>query len=558
MSLSHGGAPAAGPQLSIRRLVRPDAILFNGGFFVPAVARQKIVEAVSSWFDDTSGGWQAKVLSNEAPGMAVAIGAAYYNQVRRGDGLRIKAGSARAYYVGVQGRTRGADHQIQAVCVLPAAIEEGTSLLLANRDFTVLTNQPVSFTLYSSANRSETHGDVVNFKEDAVHRHAPLVTTLRFGKRSRNIELAVQVRASFTEVGTLELWCESLKTQHRWRLQFELRNSEPLAETAGIEPEQERIAIPEGLLESAGRMIRATFGKPTDAINAEAIYPDTLVGRLEMGFGLGKDAWPMPAIRKLFDALLEVAEGRKKNHRSEARWLNLSGFCLRPGFGALLDDWRITQARKIYMAGLVFPGDPQNQLEWVVLWRRVAGGFNAGQQQEIYQKYRSLLGIGEKKRSGRLNRQLEHESWRLLASLEHLPGSARITLGRELLSKIKTEPTDKSYLWSLGRLGARIPLYGPLNCVVPVETAAAWLRSLLGLPEFTPETASAVAALGGRTEDSLRDISDDLRQEAINRISAAGGQEALIESLCKYVPAAKVDAFRIFGDSLPEGLRLLG
>jgi len=73
-----------------------------------------------------------------------------------------------------------------------------------------------------------------------------------------------------------------------------------------------------------------------------------------------------------------------------------------------------------------------------------------------------------------------------------------------------------------------------------------------------PETASTVAAPGGPAEDPLRDISDELRQEAINRISVAGGQEALIESLCENVPAAQVDALRIFGDSLSEGLRLLG
>lgn len=266
----------------------------------------------------------------------------------------------------------------------------------------------------------------------------------------------------------------------------------------------------------------------------------------------------MGAIRKLSDVLVEVVEGRAKSRRHEARWLNLFGFCLRPGFGALLDDWRINQARRVYLAGPSFPKDPQCQVEWLVLWRRVAGGLNAGQQRELYQKYGAVLGTSGKRPSGRLNSQVEHEGWRLLASLEHLPASLRESLGEELLSRILNEPTDKAWLWSLGRVGARIPLYGPLNCVVAVETASKWLQVLLDLREFTAETASAVVQLGSRTGDHLRDINDDLRQKAIARLSAAGISDQLSRSLHQYVPPAQADALRIFGESLPEGLRLLG
>jgi hypothetical protein len=193
-----------------------------------------------------------------------------------------------------------------------------------------------------------------------------------------------------------------------------------------------------------------------------------------------------------------------------------------------------------------------------VLWRRVAGGLNAGQQRELYQKYGALLGIGGKKDGGRLNRQVEHEGWRLLASLEHLPVPQRVSLGQELLGKLKKEPTDKSWLWSLGKVGARIPLYGPLNCVVPVATAAQWLMALLELPEITPETASAVVQLGSRTDDQWRDIDDDLRRKAIDRLALAGIPDESSQGLHRYVPPAQADALRIFGESLPQGLRLVG
>ena len=535
------------------QMARPDAILFNGGFFAPSIARERIVEAVAGWFSHESNGWRPKPLINEAPESAVATGAAYYGPVRRGGGMRIKAGSARTYYIGVQ-----SDHRLQAVCVLPSGIDEGTSLPLANREFAVLTNRPVSFTLYSSTTRHDEHGEVVDFDEEQFHRHAPLVTQLRYGKKSRQIELDVHLQASFTEVGTLELWCESLKTQHRWRLQFELRGDEGQPQHATPTPAPAPLEISDQSLESARGLVEAVFGRTHDTPGHEAVAPEALVNKLEATLCHNKDAWPMATIRGLSDTLAEVVDGRTKTRRHEARWLNLFGFCLRPGFGALLDDWRISQARKIYLAGLAFPKDLQCQVEWLVLWRRVAGGLNAGQQRELYQKYGALLGIGGKKDGGRLNRQVEHEGWRLLASLEHLPVPQRVSLGQELLGKLKKEPTDKSWLWSLGKVGARIPLYGPLNCVVPVATAAQWLMALLELPEITPETASAVVQLGSRTDDQWRDIDDDLRRKAIDRLALAGIPDESSQGLHRYVPPAQTDALRIFGESLPQGLRLVG
>jgi molecular chaperone DnaK (HSP70) len=541
------------------RMARPDAVLFNGGFFAPAITRQRILEALSSWFHEKGKRYKPRVLSNEAPEAAVAIGAAYYGRVRREGGLRIASGSGRAYYIGVQTNAQAASQRVQAVCVMPRGAEEGTGLELADREFTVLTNRPVSFTLYSSTTGHDEHGDVVTLEEAEVHRHAPLITVLRYGKGARQqTEIAVQLRAQFTEVGTLELWCESRKTDHRWRLQFQLRGIEAQDEVAESEPEAEAEAIiADEAIAAAGQLVRATFGKPRGDMTSEPVTPESLVSKLETTLGYCKEAWPVAAIRKLCDQTLEVAEGRKKSARFEARWLNLFGFCLRPGFGAAVDEWRMSLARKIYLPGLVFPKEIQCQVEWFVLWRRVAGGLTAGQQLELFQRYASLLGVGEKKSGGRLNTQIEYEGWRLLASLEHLPSQSRVRLGKILLQKVREKPTDKGHLWSLGRLGARIPFYGPLNCVVPRENAAEWLRALLNLPEITADVASAVVQLGARTDDSARDIDEGLRERAIVKLVKSGTAVELLESLRTHVPLARNDAVRIFGESLPEGLRLV-
>ena len=253
------------------RLVRPDAVLFNGGFCAPAVTRERIVEAISAWFGGAQSGWRPKLLNNEAVDSAVARGAAYYGRVRRGIGLRIRAGSARTYYIGLP-----SDDGLQGICVLPAGVEEGTTLPLLNRDFSVLANRPVSFTLYSSRTRHDAHGEVAALDEADVHRHPPLVTLLRYGKKMRDVYLTIGLRASFTEVGTLELWCESRDTPHRWRLQFELRGEEAQAQqldTVKSQPVPTRssaVTTSDATIESAAQLIGRVFGGSADERHAGA------------------------------------------------------------------------------------------------------------------------------------------------------------------------------------------------------------------------------------------------------------------------------------------------
>ena len=536
-------------------MARPDAILFNGGFCIPAIARERIAEAIANWFG-AGDGWRPKILRNEVMSSAVAIGAAYYGRVRRGAGLRVKAGSARTYYIGMR-----SEHGIKAVCVLPSGTNEGTTLPLLDREFSVLANRPVSFHLYSSTVRHDAHGEIADLDPDEVHRHAPLVTLLRYGKKLQQMELAVRLSVSFTEVGTLELWCESASSSHRWRLQFELRREASAADQLGSAAQT---TLDSGILLRPFRWsrrkrpcssIKRAFSK-SQAGEGEPVDPASLVGELESVTGLKRESWPLATLRLFCDVLLEVADGRKLSPRHEVRWLNLLGYCLRPGFGDPQDASRITHARRIYSAGLAFPRELQSQVDWLVLWRRIAGGLSAAHQHEI-RNYLGDLGIGRKKAGTRLNSQLEHDGWRLLASLEHLSGSTRAALGSELLRKLKKEPADSGWLWSLGRFGARIPLYGSLSCVVPAETASEWIEALLGLRELTHETASAILQLGRRVDDRTRDISPDVARSAIAKLKPAKvADDALLRPLLEYVAPVRADVVRTFGEPLPKGLEL--
>ena len=281
-------------------------------------------------------------------------------------------------------------------------------------------------------------------------------------------------------------------------------------------PHSSAVTTSDATVESAAQLIRRVFGGSADG---DTLAPETLVSQMEAALGAKRDSWPISAIRRFGDVLIEVAAGRKKSPRHEVRWLNLFGFCLRPGFGVPGDDARVNGSRTIASNELVFADDLQCQIEMLVLLRRIAGGINASEQQVLYRKHTS--GVGRKKK-GRVNRHFEYEAWRLVASLEHLPASTRASLGNELLAKIRKEPEDAIWLWSLGRLGARIPLYGPLHSVVAAEIAGEWLKALLELSSFTAATASAaIVPIARRTDDHSRDIDDAIREQAIARLSGA-------------------------------------
>jgi hypothetical protein len=188
----------------------------------------------------------------------------------------------------------------------------------------------------------------------------------------------------------------------------------------------------------------------------------------------------------------------------------------------------------------------------LVLLRRIAGGINASEQHALYRKHKSLPGSKKK----RINRQLEYEKWRLLGNLEHLQGSIRASLGNELVAKIRKEPGDAIWLWSLGRMGARIPLYGPLHSVVEPEIAGHWLKALLDLSTLKAAADSAIVLIARRTDDRSRDIHEAIREQTISRLMALGIGEETIQVLSKYVPPERADAVRTFGESLPPGLQV--
>ena len=136
--------------------------------------------------------------------------------------------------------------------------------------------------------------------------------------------------------------------------------------------------------EAVERLQRGSFASRVRPGRA-ATPPEALTGELETS---SATASMRGRCRRFASSrtLCSTSSGRARGPAFEVRWLNLTGFCVRPGFGSALDDWRVSELRKVYAAGLAFPKDIQCQVEWLVLWQRVGAGFSAGQQRELAQR----------------------------------------------------------------------------------------------------------------------------------------------------------------------------
>lgn len=543
--------------------VRPDAVLLNGGVFTPKIIRKRVVDIISEWFSKSgSGDWRPVVLENELPAVAVARGAAYYGMVRRGRGIRIVGGSPRSYYVKVvpAGDTQEVPGQIIAVCVIPRGMEEGEEVEMESPAFEVLTNQPASFSLYSStARRGDQLGQVLALKEESLFKLPPLHTILRFGKKGVVRKIPVNLCACLTELGTLDLACHSRDTEHRWRLEFNIRPdvSEGTEDKKQLKDKEKKGPISEESITSALKKLEAAFSTEEPYAD-DQVTPATVMRALREGLGASKEKWPVPMLRRLADALLKEPSYRKASPRHEERWLNLVGFCLRPGYGDVGDDYRMRQIWKVYHSGVIFPRDRQCCVEWWIVWRRVAGGLTQKQQTTLFRDLCPVLLPGKKKaKQDRLAAPERTEMWRTIANLERLPVNNKEEIGGALIKQIGTSRGEGLNMWVLSRIGSRIPLYGPLNEVVSARTVTRWIKQILETEWKKPDqTAFCVVQMACLSGDRERDLDQDLRDRIKERLSGLEDGERLSERLYQMVALSATEQDRVFGEGLPDGLHL--
>ena len=522
----------------------PDLILFNGGALKPGVIQEKIRAAIRHWFGETNSEYP-KMLENPDHDLAVALGASYYGLVKIGKGVRVGCGSARAYFLGISTRDEntGVINTGQALCLVERGLDEGSHIELKDHKFEVLANQPVTFDIYSSSYRSgDRCGDLVTI-DDSMTALSPLQTVVQFGKKGVSQQVPVQIEADFTEIGTLAIWCRSLISNHRWQLQFQLREDSPPSDVSDLE------IFDEAIVAQALKKIENAFSNKIETGPLESLSKEIadIVER-------PREKWPLSLIRKLADGLLKNRSSKNISPVHESRWLNLTGFCMRPGFAEGFDVQRMAKLWKIYPEGMRFSKNPQVRSEWWILWRRVAGGLKPGHQRQFSQDLTPLM-MPRKGGKIKINPQERMEIWMALANMELLHVKDKIKWGRQLMTEISGRNVKPQLLWSLSRFGARTLLYGPIDRVVGPDEVSQWIETILKINLVNPKPVGiALAQMARKTGDRTRDVDEQL----IRRIIAWMDQDKFFIDHKRYleemVPMEKQEMSAIFGESLPAGL----
>ncbi len=207
----------------------PTAVLFNGGVMKAPVVRKHVLDVLSSWTPSPEA--SIREIETRDYDLTVARGAAYYGVARRGQGVRIRGGLNKTYYIGVAAAmpaVPGMPAPLKALCVAPFGMEEGTEAILSEQEFVLVVGEPVKFDFLGSSIRLDDEiGTVVEDWEEEIEEITTLETTLNAsnGKMGAAIPVILEVKA--TEIGTLELWAVSQEEGgQRWKLEFNVREKE--------------------------------------------------------------------------------------------------------------------------------------------------------------------------------------------------------------------------------------------------------------------------------------------------------------------------------------------
>jgi len=544
------------------KLPVPDTLLLNGGVFRATRLAERLAATLSAWR-----GQPVRVLHNDNPDVAVARGGVAYALARQGMAPAIAGGSPRSYWL-LLDNARAPGVTRRAVCLLPRGTASGHEVRLAERSFALRLGRPVRFHIATTLADAvpPQAGDVADLAPDDLSALPAIATVLRDSKdASARKEITVQLAASLTEVGTLEVHCEG--NGQRWQLEFQLREhgagdaaAPGAGETSADADGAEADALPARLPDALEKIDRI-FGSRAQQVDAKEVRQ--LRSQLEHLLG-SRERWATPVLRRLFDALMERAKGRRRSAEHERTWMNLAGYCLRPGFGHTLDEWRIEQLWALFETGVQNHKDNQVCAEWWTLWRRVSGGLPPAAQLRLLDDFAFNLQADASERGRRpvtLVNGSEEDMLRLGASLERIPSAYKAEIGNWMvgeLPKAKNLATQTRYLWALGRVGARRPFHGSAHDVAPVETVEQWLQAVMLLDWRKVEPAGFAAAhLARMTGDRSRDINETLRAEVLRRLQAAGAPPGWPAMVREVVQLDQASEQRMLGEALPPGLKLL-
>ncbi|MEZ8044208.1 Hsp70 family protein [Vibrio sp. 10N.237.312.C02] len=208
--------------------IKPTAVLFNGGVLKSNLLADRLSDTINEWLINADAEF-AKQLSGLDLDLAVASGASYYGAVRRGQGVRIRGGIASSYYVGIESAMPaipGMAPPMEALCVAPFGMEEGSSVQVPSQEFGLVIGQPVHFQFFGSTTRREdqagTHLD--HWAPEDLDELPEIQVTLPVSEGRREGEVVpVTLASRVTELGTLYLEAIATDNGQKWHVEFDVR-----------------------------------------------------------------------------------------------------------------------------------------------------------------------------------------------------------------------------------------------------------------------------------------------------------------------------------------------
>lgn len=518
-------------------LPRPDLVLLNGGVFNGHTLIERLRQVFDGWFGE--GG--VRFLDHTSLDTAVARGAVVYGLSRRGIGEAVGGGTARSYYIGVEGD----GGRRQALCIAPKGMEDGTSATVPDRVFDLRLDAPVAFPLYVyTGDRADAPGVVVD--PDAELDPLPALETVLRDRGRTGSDVPVTLSCSMTQTGALEIFLATVELPPRkWKLEFVL-GRESFSEAKAREAQASIEADP----------VHEKFDQAAVAFGNAMGSDDPKLARglrrsVEKTIG-PRGQWSAATCRALWSVCLEHEPRRGASDQHELSWLGLAGWALRPGYGAPEDDARIDALWGLREAGLRRVSKA-SWPQWWILWRRVAAGLDSSRQVQLFEELEPWLW-----RSGAASVEGPHkhgpvEMMQLLSGLERIPRDAKERCGDLFLERAKK---IGSY-WPLARVGARVPVRADPEDAVDSAVAQRWASALLALDWDAAEGAAfAAASLGRLTGDARRDLSPQLRKTIAERLTASKAPASWIDMVLRGTDMAASDMKRVFGEGLPVGLKL--
>ncbi|EAQ64126.1 heat shock protein 70 [Marinomonas sp. MED121] len=517
----------------------PDAVLFNGGLFNSDRLKQRLLTQLSHW-----AGKDVFECVGIEPDHAVAKGACIYvsglaNQNSASESLtRIESGVAHSLYLALNGG--------KYLTLLPKGLAKNQWVAL-DQEFQVTLGQDVVFPLYRSDD-SVLHdaGDLVE-QEEGVVFISDLISHLESDQEQ---QVSVKVRAQLTEIGVLAVELLQVNSTHKWSLNFSTQLNQ-----SGQQSAAKTEALMHKNLGLAEELLTQCFSKMGQKQNPNAIKSlkvdiDKLLG--------DRDEWNLATSRRLVDKLWSLRSGRLKSASHERQWYQLTGFCMRPGYGADHDEERVGQ---LFSLSHQAPNHDDAMVwgQYWTLWRRIAAGLNENEQLTLHKKfadYYSPTGQRSREKVKQLTSRSGDDLIRLIGALERLPFETKLTSIEWLSKRLAKSSEPDTAWWTIGRLASQQLVLSESIDALPLNKVKPLVESSLKEDWKKRKQAGLAAVLMTQTNPAQDKELEQLKQKIIKKLK---------KDKCPAHWALRLeegqlnkDALNQFiGDSLPIGLSLI-